>query len=338
MNSSDAPPPVLTRSTSVGEAHPSNRGRALAAADHGEALRRGDGFGDRTRTRRERCELEHAHRAVPEDGGGAGELVGVDRRGLGSDVEALPTVGIAPAGTMRVSASAVASRAITMSTGICTRPVSSTRRHSSTISGCTSESPTLYPCASEERERHRAADEHGVAAVEQRVDHAELVADLRAAEHRDERASGAVEQTRQHLDLADEQASAGVRQDARRADDRGVLAMRRAERLVHVDVGELGRGWCRTRGRTRSRRARSGGSRACTTSPGEADATSGCTRGPTTAGAKQHLAPEQLAEPRRDRRHRVARIGLALRTSEVPARDDDRVPVAQPLDRGRARW
>ena len=39
----------------------------------------------------------------------------------------------------------------------------------------------------DERERHRAADEQRVAALEQRVDDAELVAHLRAAEHRDER-------------------------------------------------------------------------------------------------------------------------------------------------------
>ena len=36
----------------------------------------------------------------------------------------------------------------------------------------------------QERERHRPADEHRVAAVEQRLDHAELVAHLGAAEHR----------------------------------------------------------------------------------------------------------------------------------------------------------
>ena len=75
--------------------------------------------------------------------------------------------------------------------------------HSSTISGCTSESPTRDALREQERERHRAADEHRVAPVEQRVDHAELVAHLGAAEHRHERARHVVgEQPRQHLDLA----------------------------------------------------------------------------------------------------------------------------------------
>src|SRR5262249_41495722 len=50
--------------------------------------------------------------------------------------------GIASAGTTRASASSVISRATTTSVGIRTRPVSSRRRHSSTISASTSESPT----------------------------------------------------------------------------------------------------------------------------------------------------------------------------------------------------
>ena len=75
--------------------------------------------------------------------------------------------------------------------------------HSSTISGCTSESPTGDALREQERERHRAADRAPVAPVEQRVDHAELVAHLGAAEHGDERArDGVVEQPREHLDLA----------------------------------------------------------------------------------------------------------------------------------------
>src|SRR5436190_15113885 len=55
--------------------------------------------------------------------------------------------GIAPAGTMRVSASGDASRATTTSTGTCTRRVAMTSRHASTSSGSTSESPTRLPSA-----------------------------------------------------------------------------------------------------------------------------------------------------------------------------------------------
>ena len=68
MNSSDAPPPVLTWSTSVGEPELADRRRAVAAADHGERLRRRDRLGDGAGAGGERRQLEHAHRAVPEHG------------------------------------------------------------------------------------------------------------------------------------------------------------------------------------------------------------------------------------------------------------------------------
>ncbi len=64
----------------------------------------------------------------------------------------------------------------------------------------------------EERERHRATHEHRVAPVEQRVDDAELVAHLGAAEHRDERSVGESEHRREHLDLAGEQTAGSGRQ------------------------------------------------------------------------------------------------------------------------------
>ena len=43
------------------------------------------------------------------------------------------------------------------------------------------------------------------------------------------------------------------------------------------------------------------------------------TRSPTTSGDERDLAAEQLAEPLRDRRQRVLRVGLALRPPEVRA-------------------
>ncbi len=93
MNSSDAPPPVLTWSTS--SARPICRMAAALSpppttVKPGEL---GDRLGDGAGAGRERRELEHAHRAVPQHGRRARELVGVQRGGLGADVEALPPVG-----------------------------------------------------------------------------------------------------------------------------------------------------------------------------------------------------------------------------------------------------
>ena len=68
----------------------------------------------------------------------------------------------------------------------------------------------------------------------------------------------------EHLDLAVRAAGPPARgRIARRADDRRVRPVRRAERLVDVDVAELATGSPRTRGRSSSRPARSAGSRAC---------------------------------------------------------------------------
>ena len=101
--------------------------------------------------------------------------------------------GTRSAGTIWVGASAAMSSATTTSVGICTRPVSSSRRQVVDHVGL-DERVADAPTASDlEGERHRAADEDRVAAVEQRLDHAELVADLRAAEHGDERPRRIVE-------------------------------------------------------------------------------------------------------------------------------------------------
>ena len=52
----------------------------------------------------------------------------------------------------------------------------------------------------------------------------------------------------EHLDLAEQQAAARARQDRRRADDRRVRPVRRAERLVHVGVDHLAQRRPRARG------------------------------------------------------------------------------------------
>ena len=105
--------------------------------------------------------------------------------------------------------------------------------------------PHLAAVGRDQRERHRAADQQRVDPIDQRVDHRELVGDLRAAEDRDVRARGIVEQPPEHLDLPLEQppgdrgATAREHQLGQRRDAR-VRAVRRAEGVVHVGVGELG--------------------------------------------------------------------------------------------------
>ena len=188
MSSSDAPPPVLTWSTR--SARPNCR---IAAALSPPPItvkpwQSATASATAQRARRERLELEDAHRAVPEHVRGAADRVGEDRRGLGPDVETLPAVGdAAPRRRSGSSASAAMSCAITTSTGTLTRPVSSSALQSVDPVGLEQRVADRVALRGEERERHRAADEDRLALVEQRADDAELVADLGAAEHADER-------------------------------------------------------------------------------------------------------------------------------------------------------
>ena len=131
------------------------------------------------------------------------------------------------------------------------------------------------------------------------LDHADLVADLRAAEHRDERPGGVLEQL---AERASPPARAGGRRHARAelrdALGRGVRAVRGAERVVDVDVGRV----------PRAPRASSGsflvspGSKrtfsSSSTSPGaERVGERRDLVGPTTAGASSTAHAEQLAQP-----------------------------------------
>ena len=185
----------------------------------------------------------------------------------------------------------------------------SSRRQVSIWSGSHSESPIGWPWAAEEREAHAAADDERVDDAEQRLDDAELVADLGAAEHGDERAPRVLAQAEQHLDLLGQQAAGRRRQRARRPDDRRVGAVGGAERVVDVGVHALDQ-------------------------PGDERRVVGLLTRVEAQVLQQLDARRQLGQPLADRRHRVLRVGLALGPAEVAARDDGRAPLLQPRDRG----
>ena len=90
--------------------------------------------------------------------------------------------------------------------------------------------------------RHAAADEQQVGAAREDAQRVDLAGDLGSAEDRGERALR-LEQPRELPDLLLEQkARALLGDELRHADDRGVRAVRGAERVVDVDVGESGEG------------------------------------------------------------------------------------------------
>ena len=217
--------------------------------------------------------------------------------------------------------------AITKSVGICTRPVSRRRRHSSTISGCDQRVADADALREEERERHRAADEHlcrnGRAARRSRracrSPWRRRAPRRTAAPHRRPAAVDSTSTSR------NSSRPAGVREHRRRADDRRVRRgathrtprSRRGRpaptRLMQNAGSFFGLARLRSAGSRASRRRR--GSTARPAAP---------TRGPTTAGASGTSHPSSSL--RRAATGAIEYCGSTLPFGRPrwPATDDDR--------------
>ena len=90
------------------------------------------------------------------------------------------------------------------------------------------------------RVRHRAADQNGVGLFHQRLDHADLIRNLRAAEDDHERLRRFGQLVGKILDfLLHQETHGGLLHELRDAGGAGVRAMRRAESIVHVKVAEF---------------------------------------------------------------------------------------------------
>ena len=144
--------------------------------------------------------------------------------------------------------------------------------------------------------RHLPADQHLVGAAAEVAQHAELVLDLRAARDQHERPLDLAEQPAEHLQLLLEQEPGVRREQVGDADGRRVRAVRRAERVVDVEVAAVGE------------LAREPGSFARLAR--------------VEARVLEHLdalVREQLAQPRAHGLHRVTRVLVRLRPPEVRA-------------------
>ena len=186
--------------------------------------------------------------------------------------------------------------------------------------------PDAVALGGEEREAHAAADEQPVDLGQQRLDHGQLVADLRAAEHDHVGPLRVGGQPGEHVELAGDQPAGVVRQPLGDVEDRGVLAVHRAERVVDVDVGEGGQpvGQLAALGvvLATSRRPRSGRSPAAARRRRPRAGGLGAWRPrPATSAASGTVGAEQLAEARRHRGERVLRVGRALGPAEVGGHD-----------------
>ena len=284
------------------------RGR-VAAADHGVALGVGDGLGDRPGPGRERRQLERAHRAVPEDRAAAGDPLRVLGGGVGADVEAHPALGdVDPVQVLDLGAG-VELAAQHQVLGQVERRLGlpGLRQHLLRRLDALVVDQRVADVAAlglEEAEAHRAADQDLVGLVEEALDHADLVGHLRPAEHHDQRPLGAVADLGQLLQLA-------LQQQARRG--RAGAARRR--------------GWWRGRGgRRRRRRSRRGRRARRGPSPARGrsrsrPARSGCSRAPSRRRPRApRPSPRPRARPRREParpRLRAARRGARRRASST---------------------
>ena len=308
----------------------------------------GQRLGDGTGAVGERGDLEDPHRAVPEDRPGVGER-GRERRRRTPD---------RCRGRARRPGSASAGRpAAPASASPDGNAVSTTMSVGSTISHARllralevvaadvelvlleQALADLVALGLEEREDHAAADQQLVGLAEQVVDDAELVGDLRAAEHDDVGPLGVDGQPPQHVDLGGHQPAHRVREPLRHVVHGGLLAVHDAEPVGDERVGE--------RGELVGERAALGvvlaglaGVEADVLQQrdlavGEAvDRRAG--RVADGVGGERDVGAEQLAEPGGHRAQRVAVLGRALRAAEVGGHDHPGAGVGERLDRRHA--
>jgi hypothetical protein len=180
------------------------------------------------------------------------------------------------------------------------------------------------PLRLEEREAHAAADQQPVDLRQQGLDHGQLVGHLGAAEDHHVRRGRRPGQPPQDLDLAHHQPAGVARQPRGHVVHAGVLAVHRAEGVVHVRVGERGElvgegrplgvvlaGLPRVEPQVLQQGHLAGGQRVHGGPGGLAD----------RVGGEEDGRTEQLAEAGRHRRQAEGRIRRALRAAQVGDHD-----------------
>ncbi len=191
----------------------------------------------------------------------------------------------------------------------------------------------------EEREHHAAADDEAVGLVEQVVDDAELVGDLRAAEDDRVRTFGAVGEPLEDRDLGLDESTDRGGQAGRDVVDACLLAVHDSESVGHEDIGEVGEligegaayvvvlaGLTGVEAHVLEDRD------VAVTETGDdvlgvlAD----------RVGREEHLRVDQIAQTLGDRSQRVLRIGRTVGTAQVRHHDDAGAGVDESLDRGDA--
>src|SRR5688572_30546964 len=298
----------------------------VASTDDGSSLRSCDRLGHGTSPGRKRLHLERAHRPVPEHRTGLLDLASVCLRRRAADVEPNPSVRHLHAVNLlklRRLVEAVAEHEVEReqqpAAAVSLSPIERLARevHALLLDQRVAGRLALR---AKEAEAHRAADQDGVGTIHEAVDQADLVAHLRPAEHDDEWPRRVLDQALERRDLLLEQQPGRRGQVLGHAGGRGMRAVGRAERVVHVGVRERRELGCQR-----------GIVRRLTALPARVLEHDRLARlypldpaphlGAHDLRRLVHPLAEQLAQVRRDGRERRRRV-MALGAAEVRAEDE----------------
>ena len=313
-----------------------NRSRRVAAADDRNRAGRRDRLSDLLGSDSEGIKLKYAHRAVPNDRSGVLNRIGEQLDGLGADIHTHHV--------FRQLASLVNDRLRVRTEVVAADRVNRQKQLDALVLCLLDKAQSeieLILLAQRGADRaalrlgegvgHAAADDNGVALVDQVVDHVDLVGNLRAAQNGNERTGRVGKRLAHDGDLLLDQEAADGRQVVGNAGGGGMRAVRGAERVVDKDVRHVGKrlgqrgivlslALLETHVLEQDRLARLYLS-------GEllrvlAD----------NVLRELDLLAEQLGQALRDRRERILHVNLALRTAEVRAKDHSGIVVQQVLD------
>ena len=290
----------------------------------------------------EAVDLEHAHRAVPDDGLGLGDLRDELADRDVADVDAFPAV-------RRLAALLVGSGALGLGAfleflghaGVGRQQEAHALRlglrqqleREVELVGFDAAVAGLVALRLAEGVGHRAADQEGVGFLHQAGNHLDLVGDLRATHDDEEGLLGGLQFAVEVFEFAlHQEAHRALRHEMRHAFGRGMGAVGGAEGVVDVDLGAAGEGLGEA-----GLVGFLGGVKAGVFQQQHLAGLQGGAQGgdflaDAIRGEHHHLA-EDFAEQRRGRGQRELRIGPALRPAEVGAEDQLRTAGEQMLDR-----
>ena len=225
----------------VGKAHLLHGRRAVAAAHDGDSAAVGQGLGHGTGAGGKILELKHAHGAVPHHGARALHSVAEDLGGGGADVHALIVGGNvhgADHHAVGVVGEAVGGHGVGGQQQL-HAVLSGLFDHLQRIVQLVILTQALADLAALGLGKgvgHAAADDDGVGLIQQIADHAQLVADLGAAQHRHEGPLWIVQRLAHDLQLLGHQQAGHGGQEGRHTGGGGVGAVHGAEGVGHIQL------------------------------------------------------------------------------------------------------